>query len=128
MLKPTKIREIKLPIDNIISEVLARPDIVKMLKYNGRLIRQGRLNQLVLPRKVENVELLPEDYQELLASLGVIEGKDQDVLWVNLEKLNELRNDSEGSRKLIENIAEKYGIDVRKLLNQVESIKTIIGE
>lgn len=121
-------KSVKLPIDDIIGEVLARPEIVKMIKVNGRIAKQGKLEQIVLPKIVEGTELIPAEYLDLLKEVGVVEKEDTDVVWVNFQKLQAVRTESEEAKKFMETIASKYGIDVKRLLAQLESIKVIVSE
>ncbi len=126
VVKATK--PIRLPIDDVIGEVLARPEIVKMIKVNGRIAKQGKLEQIVLPKTVEGTELIPVEYMDLLKEVGVVEKEDADVMWINFQKLQALRTESEEAKKFMETIATKYGIDVKRLLAQIESLKVIVSE
>ncbi|GMK36888.1 MAG: hypothetical protein [aquatic viral metagenome] len=117
--------EIKLPVHEIAAEALKYPEVIDTIKVNLQLRRQG--NIVAIPKHIGDHQLLPIEYFDLLKEIGVIVNEDKHVFQVDFQRLEEIHKDEQGIRRLIEQVAAHYGIDVKTLMNQLESIRLLLG-
>lgn len=126
MKKEVQNKKITLNLQNVTGEVLKHPELVKTVKRNRKLMQAGNVEEIVIPRVINNMQLLDNEILDLLSEVGAITDKDNDTITVNMKKLDMLQKSNEEKAKMIvEKLSDKYGVNIADLLKQAESIAEI---
>ncbi|GMK36878.1 MAG: hypothetical protein [aquatic viral metagenome] len=124
--KNTRMVQVKLPIQDIASEALKYPEIIKTLKANLKN-KDFKNGIIVIPKHIGELQVVPDEYMEVFKAASIIVKDDEDVLHIDFDRLQKVKQSDTEIKQILTNVAEKYGLDITTLLKQVESIRVMLG-